>query len=232
MKKAGHWALGIILSFAVIIILLISSFEAAMYTDFSFYENEYKKYNVLPELDMKMKDMMYVTHEMMEYLRGDRKNLQVITTVEGKKQDFFNDQDKLHMKDVQGLFIGGLRLRAGSAVILFLCLLLLIFTRGDWKYIIPRAFQIALGVTGAISAVLGYVLSRDFTSAFIRFHEVFFTNDLWVFDPAEDFMIRMLPEGLFSDFVVRIGSIFTAGLVILLICSVIWRRKTKIRETN
>ena len=52
MKKAGHWILGVILSFAVIVILLISSFEAAMYIDFSFYEKEYKKYNVLPELEV------------------------------------------------------------------------------------------------------------------------------------------------------------------------------------
>lgn len=232
MKNAGHWILGVILSFAVIVILLISSFEAAMYIDFSFYEKEYKKYNVLPELDMKMEDVMYVTHEMMDYLRGDRKDLEVITTVEGRKQDFFNEQDKLHMKDVQGLFIGGLHLRLGGVVVLIFCLLLLMFTRGDWKYIIPRAFQITLGVTGVAVAVLGFLLSRDFTAAFIRFHEIFFTNDLWLFDPAEDYMIRMLPEGLFSDFAVRIGIILSAGLVILLICSIIWKRKTRIRRTN
>ncbi|HCR81854.1 MAG TPA: TIGR01906 family membrane protein [Lachnospiraceae bacterium] len=232
MKNAGHWILGVILSFAVIVILLISSFEAAMYIDFSFYEKEYKKYNVLPELDMKMEDVMYVTHEMMDYLRGDRKDLEVITTVEGRKQDFFNEQDKLHMKDVQGLFIGGLHLRLGGVVVLIFCLLLLMFTRGDWKYIIPGAFQITLGVTGAAVAVLGFLLSRDFTAAFIRFHEIFFTNDLWLFDPAEDYMIRMLPEGLFSDFAVRIGIILSAGLVILLICSIIWKRKTRIRRTN
>jgi integral membrane protein (TIGR01906 family) len=89
-----------------------------------------------------------------------------------------------------------------------------------------------LGVTGAAVAVLGFLLSRDFTAAFIRFHEIFFTNDLWLFDPAEDYMIRMLPEGLFSDFAVRIGIILSAGLVILLICSIIWKRKTRIRRTN
>ena len=65
MKKV-HWVLGVILSLAVILILLITSFQAAMYADFSFYEREYEKYDVLPDLGMKMEDVMYVTHEMMD----------------------------------------------------------------------------------------------------------------------------------------------------------------------
>ena len=51
----------------------------------------------------------------------DRENLEVITTVDGKEQDFFNEQDKLHMADVQGLFIGGLRLRTWAAAVLLIC---------------------------------------------------------------------------------------------------------------
>ncbi len=232
MKKVVHWILGVILSFAVIMILLISSFQAAMYMDFSFYEKEYEKYDVLSDLNMKMEDVMYVTHEMMDYLKGDRENLEVITTVEGKEQDFFNEQDKLHMADVQGLFIGGLNLRTGSLIVLLVCLVLLILTKGNWKYIIPRAFQIALGISGAAAAILAFLFSRDFTAAFTKFHEIFFTNDLWIFDPATDYMIRMLPEGLFFDFVIRIGGIFAAGLILLLICSGIWRKNTKINSTN
>ena len=53
MKKL-HWFLGILCSFSLIVILLISSFEAAMYADFGFYEKEYEKYDVLPELDLSL----------------------------------------------------------------------------------------------------------------------------------------------------------------------------------
>lgn len=231
MKKV-HWVLGVILSLAVILILLITSFQAAMYADFGFYEKEYEKYDVLTDLDMEMKDVMYVTHEMMDYLKGDRENLEVITTVEGTEQDFFNDQDKLHMADVQGLFIGGLHLRTGAIVVLLVCLGILIAAKARWKYLIPRAFQIALGITAAGTALLAYAFTRDFSAAFTKFHEIFFSNDLWLFDPAEDYMIRMLPEGLFSDMVIRIGVIFIAGLAALLIISIIWRKKTKINCTN
>ena len=92
MKKL-QWAAGIILAFSIIAALLITSFEIAMYADFGVYQREYEKYDVLSDLDMTMDDVMYVTHEMMDYLRGNGDTLSVITTVEGREQDFFNEQD-------------------------------------------------------------------------------------------------------------------------------------------
>ena len=79
MIKKLHWAAGIILGFAVIAVLLITSFEIAMYADFGVYQREYEKYNVLDDLDMTMDDVMYVTHEMMDYLRGRGDTLSVTT---------------------------------------------------------------------------------------------------------------------------------------------------------
>ena len=113
MKKL-HWCAGIILGFSIIAALLITSFEIAMYSDFDVYQREYEKYDVLSDLDMTMDDVMYVTHEMMDYLRGEGDTLSVITTVEGREQDFFNEQDRFHMEEVRGLFIGGLNIRLGA----------------------------------------------------------------------------------------------------------------------
>ena len=40
------------------------------------------------------------------------------------------------------------------------------------------------------------MLLSNFNKVFVIFHEIFFTNDLWLFDARYDYMIRMLPEGL------------------------------------
>ena len=61
----------------------------------------------------------------------------------------------------------------------------------------------------------------DFNAVFTLFHEIFFDNDLWLFDPATDYMIRMLPEGLFYDFVIRIGGMFIIGLTVLFFAGMI-----------
>ncbi|HJC43866.1 MAG TPA: TIGR01906 family membrane protein [Candidatus Mediterraneibacter gallistercoris] len=220
MKKL-HWCAGIILGFSVIAALLITSFEIAMYSDFDVYRYEYEKYDVLSDLDMNMDDVMYVTHEMMDYLRGKGDTLSVMTTVEGQEQDFFNEQDRFHMGEVRDLFIGGLNIRFGACVAAVLCILFLIITRADIKKIIPRSYWIALGITGTAVLFLGIAAVVDFDSVFVQFHHIFFDNDLWIFDPAEDYMIRMLPEGLFYDMVMRIGAVFVASLVVLLALSFI-----------
>lgn len=220
MKKL-HWCAGIILGFSVIAALLITSFEIAMYSDFDVYRYEYEKYDVLSDLDMNMDDVMYVTHEMMNYLRGKGDTLSVMTTVEGQEQDFFNEQDRFHMGEVRDLFIGGLNIRFGACIAAVLCILFLIITRADIKKIIPRSYWIALGIIGTAVLFLGIAAVVDFDSVFVQFHHIFFDNDLWIFDPAEDYMIRMLPEGLFYDMVMRIGAVFVASLVVLLALSFI-----------
>ena len=208
---------------AAVVILLISGFQAAMYADFGVYEREYTKYQVLRELDMEMEDAMYVTREMMAYLKGDRERLSVVTTVEGTEQDFFNEQDRLHMDDVQGLFLGGLALRRGAFAVLAAALVFLAAAcRKEMWRTLARSFQAVLGILAALILFLGIAMARNFNAVFTKFHEIFFDNDLWIFDPAEDYMIRMLPEGLFFDMVIRIGGIFLAGLTVLLILSIVY----------
>lgn len=220
MKKL-QWCAGIILGFSIIEALLITSFEIAMYSDFSVYQEEYEKYDVLSDLDMTMDDVMYVTHEMMDYLRGNGDTLSVITTVEGREQDFFNEQDRFHMAEVRDLFIGGLNIRLGACAAVVLCIVFLLISRADIKKIIPRSYWIALGITGIAVALIGIAAVVDFNAVFVQFHHIFFDNDLWIFDPAEDYMIRMLPEGLFYDMVMRIGAIFVGGLAVVLVLSFI-----------
>ena len=230
--KIVHWFFGMTAILSVIVILLISSFEIGIYSDFGWYEKEYEKYNVTEDLEMKMDDVMDVTEEMMAYLRGDREDLVVWTTVNGEKQEFFNDREKAHMVDVQNLFLGGLTLRFGAIIELVISLSGLIFTKGNWKRILQKSFLTGLGAFLVISGGLGVLFASDFNKYFFLFHEIFFDNDLWLLDPATDLMIRMLPEGFFFDMVIRIGSIFIGMLAILLILSVLILHRQKANKKN
>lgn len=106
-----------IISIAAIIILLISAFEIAAYSDFGWYRKTYEKYNVKEDLDMEMNDVMHVTEEMMSYLRGNRDDLVVDTIVNDEEREFFNDKEKAHMVDVKNLFISGVWIRRISILI-------------------------------------------------------------------------------------------------------------------
>lgn len=230
--KVLHYILGMITALAMIVVILITSFEIGIYSDFDWYQKEYEKYEVLEDLEMEMEDAMDVTHEMMAYLRGEREDLAVNTIVDGQEREFFNDREKAHMADVQNLFLGGLDLRLISLTIVVAAIVLLVFTKGDWKSILPRTFLAGLGGFSGVTVFFWILCATDFTKYFTLFHEIFFDNDLWILDPRTDLLIRMLPEGFFADMVLRIGLIFVGFLIVLISVSILSIYKQKeIRKT-
>lgn len=213
----------VIMMFLLIGVLLLTSFQVAIYGDsqYRFYEREYKKYQVADSLNMTMDNIMDVTDQMMAYLIGKKAELSVITDVDGETQDFFNEQDRFHMGEVKDLFLGGLKIRNIMLVAVLLILILLAARKADLIKLLPRAYFVTLGITGVITVVLGGLFASDFDKYFRIFHEIFFDNDQWMFDPATDYMIRMLPEGFFYDFVFRIGGFFVGSLAVLGVVSAV-----------
>ena len=199
----------------VIFAMLLTSFQLAIYgdPDYKFYEKEYQKYHVTDSLGMKLDDVMKVTDYMMDYLIGREEELSIVTEVDGRSQDFFNEQDRLHMADVRNLFLGGLKIRNVCAVIAVLLTAGLMIRREDCKRVLPKAYTRAVVILFGVIVLLGIAFTVDFTRCFTIFHQIFFTNDLWMFDPSEDYMIRMLPEGFFADMAARITAVFVGMLL-------------------
>lgn len=224
----------VIMMFLLIGVLLLTSFQVAIYGDsqYRFYEREYKKYQVADSLNMTMDNIMDVTDQMMAYLIGKKAELSVITDVDGETQDFFNEQDRFHMGEVKNLFLGGLKIRNIMLVAVLLILILLAARKADMIKLLPRAYFVTLGITGVITIVLGGLFASDFDKYFRIFHEIFFDNDQWMFDPATDYMIRMLPEGFFYDFVFRIGGFFVGSLAVLGVVSAVCIFMEKHKKKN
>ena len=215
----------------VIFALLITGFQLAVYGDshYGFYKKEYEKYRVTDDLNMKIDNVMAVTEHMMAYLIGKEEKLSIVTDVDGEHQDFFNEQDRLHMADVRNLFLGGLKLRNYAVILAIILMIVLRAKKADFRRLVPQGYLQALFVYLILAAILGVAMNIDFTSCFTLFHKLFFTNNLWIFDPETDYMIRMLPEGFFSDMVIRVGVIFIVLLVVPGVTAVVysWKRKKK-----
>ena len=128
--------------FLLVMVLLITSFQLVIYGDpsYGFYEKEYEKYHVTASLHMSMEDVMEVTEHMMDYLIGKEEKLSIVTDVDGREQDFFNEQDRLHMADVKNLFLGGLKLRA-VFLMLAIVLLMLAGVKAGRKRISRQFFE-------------------------------------------------------------------------------------------
>ena len=84
----------------VIFALLITGFQLAVYGDshYGFYKKEYEKYRVTDDLNMKIDNVMACdrTYDGLSDWKGSRScQLSQMWTV--KHQDFFNEQDRLHL---------------------------------------------------------------------------------------------------------------------------------------
>lgn len=220
-------------AFAFLVIVLVTAAEAAIYSDFHYYQKEYQKYGVLRELDMRMEDVMKVTNEMMDYLCDKRSDLEVDTVVGGEQREFFNAREKAHMRDVKKLFLSALYMRRVACFVFAVAVACLIFRKEAWMRLFALCYMAETTVLFLAAGILGYLFTKDFNRCFVKFHELFFDNDLWLLDPDTDLMIRMLPEGFFADFTVRIaGFLVAAAVTVFVFCAVVYRReKKKIRKT-
>lgn len=231
MNRLLQYSAGIVFSICLMIVLLFTSIEAAVYWTPGYFEKEYQKYNVTEAVSMNMEDLLDVTSQMMAYLKGKRADLHVETTMGGVQREFFNAREIAHMEDVQGLFLGGIALRRGCLMVMALCLILLMLLKTNWRYLFPKSVLIGSGLFFVLSAAIAGIISTDFTRYFILFHHIFFKNDFWMLDPSTDMLINIVPEGFFRDTVFRIGFLYFFSVVILLsICLVLmrkWRKNTK-----
>lgn len=227
IKTPIHYAAGILFSICLMITLLITSVEAVVYWTPGYFEKEYAKYQVTEAVDMTMEDLLDVTREMMAYLRGNRADLHVETTMGGVSREFFNEREIAHMEDVRGLFLSALSIRRGCLLIMAFCFISLLLLKADMKRTFPKSVCAGTGLFFALTAVLAAIISTDFTKYFIMFHHIFFTNDLWILDPATDMLINIVPEGFFSDTVLYIGITFLICVVIVFGLALFFLRKSK-----
>ena len=76
-------------------------------------------------------------------------------------------------------------------------------------------------LTVALPAVIGATVALNWDWTFAAFHELAFNNDYWLFDPATDPVINILPDAYFLHCAVMILVLVILGS---LICGRIYRR--------
>lgn len=221
--KFLHYLLGIAASIALMITLLITSVEAVVYWTPGYFETEYEKYQVLDHLPpMSMEELLNVTEEMMDYLRGDREDLHVFyTDADGQEHEFFNEREIAHMEDVRDLFVGAIHLRWLCLALIILALVILKGTKASLLTVLPRSLCAGAAAFLGVLGILAAVIASDFSKYFVVFHHIFFDNDLWILDPRTDLLINIVPEGFFSDTALRIGGLYGILVLAFLLISVV-----------
>jgi integral membrane protein (TIGR01906 family) len=207
--------------------MLLSTIEYVVF-DTENYQKEYAKLGVETETGLDHEDLLRVTQGLLDYLHGIRDELNIKANISGMSQEVFTQRETAHMVDVRDLLNKGYELRKISffgSLIAFLGLCLT--ARGRSLRFLTRGILAGVCLFVIILTCIGLFMLQDFEVYWNRIHEVIFSNDLWLLDPAESILIRMVPEQFFFDMIKRIMLIFSSFLVIITVPSILYVYRKK-----
>lgn len=190
------------------------------------YYYDYSRKNNIKEyahLDTEKLENMY--SNLVDYIYSGEKSL--------INKDF-NDREVSHMHDVHKLYNLNTTIAYISSgfLIAFIIYLVISYKKNKNLYKELRYLRnVTLIILLAIIILIG-IISIDFDSAFIKFHEIFFNNDLWLLDPKTDVMIRMLPQDFFMNEAFRIIKTLFFNLVIFFIILTVNIKRYKLSQRS
>lgn len=115
-----------------------------------------------------------------------------------------NERERGHMRDVRDVFLGLYLAAAIGALVLAGTFTV---ARGRsrarlWRRISRAGAAIALVTVGG-----GLVGLTSFDAAFALFHEVFFPQGNYLFDPRTDRLVQLFPEAFWADSTIAVGIV-------------------------
>lgn len=208
-----------IASMSVIIILLISSIDYNCFHR-EFYMQEYERLNTAQELGVTQKDLNLATDVLLDYLEDHRHDIKVKITIQGQLQDAFNVKEEAHMEDVKRLYHFALVIRNIAFVMFGISVILLAvrLKKSAWTELSISYMKTTL-IFVIFFALLVTWVYVDFDAFWIMFHKILFRNDLWLLDPAKDFMVNLFPDAFFAKLVKNIAIFFIVGILGLFVAS-------------
>ena len=188
----------------------------------NFYKNFYLRENLAPSINTTDDELINNTTNLLEYLTN---KAELNTT-------WFSEKDILHMKDVRVLYNVSFNLMIFFIIIFILSTILIALVYKNYAmFYITKIFNKTLLAFILLVIVLAGIISYNFTSFWIKFHQLLFTNDLWLLSPEESNLIKMVPEEFFISLITTIILHILLLFVALLVVNNIFKKKFKIIST-
>ena len=227
-----HRIAAFICGLCLLLILLITSFQAVCYWIPDWWRNEYAKYDTPSNVrgEMSLDDAVHVTEDMLEYCIGRLDTLDdTEATIDGVTKPFFTDREKSHLADCRVLFQKGLRARVIACLLLAAFVIYIYMHNGKEKTpaLLARGYLRSLALIVILAAVIAVLCVIDFTMVFTEFHHIFFDNYLWILYPDKDQLINIMQEDVFSDAAMWIAGIWLAAAALFAAASAIILRRDK-----
>lgn len=176
--------------------------------DAEYYLKSFKALNVKDQIGITEPALERVTYALVDFIDDGSGNINLTETVNGEIVTFYNEKEQHHLEDIRLLAINARK--AHLYINLFMVIItgiMLVLTHKETSkqrlLLFLKPFKYAAITSFTVLAALGSLYFIDFDWAFRRFHEIFFTNDLWLLDPRTDRLIQLMPLDFFIQFTAR-----------------------------
>ena len=137
---------------------------------------------------------------------------------------FYTADEISHMADVRRVFDGAKILIPAGLFVMAIRLQRARTQSAEAMLRLVRDGAIAAGVT--VTAV-GIVAALAFDQAFLLFHEVFFPQGNFLFDPANSNLLRLYPDWYWQGITIRIGLSFIAVTALVAVAASLGLRRAR-----
>ena len=214
LRRILTWVLALVFGLGTVLGLALTAVEIVTF-DVDRFTDAYDRYDRAAFIGIAPEDLREVTQTMLDYLQDKNDSLLMFAQIQGEEQQVFEERELLHMVDVKGLFMGGYAIRRWGVILAAASLVgLILLEKKKCLRWLCKGYLIALAGFAAAGIALGIVMAVDFNAAFIKFHEIFFDNDLWLLDLRTDVLIQMFPEEFFNEMAVAYLTWMLSSLVI------------------
>ena len=174
-------------------------------------------------------------HALSQYLDGKADAVQVKNPDTGEMESAFSVKENLHLSDVKGIVTGLkiMRYAGGGLVIAVLAALWFLWGRNRRSQLLSQAVRgFAMASLALLLAALALLIwgLADFTGLFWAFHQIVFSNDLWLLNPQTDLLVALMPEPFFSWYAGEMLKSLWPVLAMMLLILFAWLRVTKIQK--
>ena len=184
----------------------------------NFYKSFYQKENLAPKIGTTYEELIKNTTNLLDYL-----NHKAILNL-----DWYTDKDILHMQDVRTLYSLSYKTMIFFIVVFTIStILLIILCKKRTVFYITNTFNKVLLAFIIVIGILSCIISYNFTSFWIKFHQLLFSNDLWLLSPDESNLIQMVPEEFFISLITTIILHIFILFISLFILNTIVKKRIK-----
>ena len=184
----------------------------------NFYKNFYQRENLAPKIGTTYDELIKNTTNLLDYL-----NHKTMLNL-----DWYSDKDILHMQDVRTLYSLSYKTMIFFIVVFTIStILLIILCKKRTIFYITNTFNKVLLAFIIVIGILSCIISYNFTSFWIKFHQLLFSNDLWLLSPDESNLIQMVPEEFFISLITTIILHIFILFISLFILNTIVKKRMK-----